>query len=505
MIEKNRRFFPNFQSHKVWELGLSLLVGILFGALVVSSPYLPVPSEWQKLVFVIPIAFALVMVFKNLEKLILAAIAIGVVLNLDFSVIISPYAANNANIAIGNRTIIALTELRVSFILIIVVVGYLLWLVGRQGANRQPLRFFTSTSVPALGLIFFSIVSVFQAQDVQLSFFKIAQLIELFLMYFYLANHLRTQQDLKFFVTVLMGGMLAESILMIVQWLTGWSFSFAGISANVGGDLRTTGTLGTANSAGVIVSAYLAIVCSMFWLFPRRSQKVFAGICFVIGCIALISTAGRAAWGGFIVAILGFIFIGWRRGWVQRRALVWLFLLTLVIGAIFYPAIYNRLKADDRGSAASRPLMFRLAWNVISASPLNLFLGVGANNYALIAPRYNTVVGDYLGNLIEDTSVHDVYLLTWAETGLFGLLFFLGFLAASLVKTWKHIQSGSRFGSLMALGLGCAIIVMGIQMFVDPYIARPKTIFLWLLVSLIASLDNFESKEVSSLLSRQSG
>ena len=443
------------------------------------------------------------MLFKTLEKLVLFAIAISIPLNLDFSVIISPYARNAANIFHGYRTIVALTELRVSLILIVVVVGYILWLVDRQGASRRPFRFFAGTSRPALGLIFISIISVFQAQDIQLSLFRIVQLVELFLVYLYLANHIRTKQEMQYFVTVLMWGMLAESILMVVQRLTGWGFSIPGIDASIYTKLsRAEGTLGSPGTAGGILAAYLAIVSAMVWLFPKRSQKVFALVCFVVGCIALITTAGRAPWGSFVVAILGFILVAWRQAWIQRRTLILLFTMILVIGYIFSPMIYNRLTQDDRGSAESRLRMFRLAWNVIQASPSHLFLGVGANNYALVAPGYNTSDVGFLGYVI-DSSVHNAYLLAWAETGLFGLFFFIVFLAVPLLKSWKHIRSGNRFISIIALGLGCALVAMCIQMLVDPFVARPLTIFVWLLVSLITSLDNMRSIRISSPDTRQ--
>jgi O-antigen ligase len=496
VILRGRRFFPDFHDRKFVELGLSLLVGLLFGALVVIPPYLPLPSDWQKLVMVVPFGFAVVMLVKNLDRLILAAMAISVPLNLDFSLIISPYGRTTESMANG-RTIMALTGLRLSLILIIVIVGYVLWLVERRNASRPQVHFFASTTIPALGLILISVLSVLQAQDVQLSFFKIAQLAELFLVYFYLANHLRTKQDLQFFVVVLMGAMLAESILMILQWFTGLTFSFAGIRADVHlNPTRPAGTLGAADVAGGILSAQLAMVCAMLWYFPRRSQKTFAGICFIVGFIALISTAGRAAWGSFIVVIIGFVLIGRRRGWVARRSLIWMFLISLVIGGIFSTTIYDRLTEDDHGSAASRIMMFQLAWNVIQSSPSHFLLGVGANNYALVAPEFNKVIGGIMGYTIQDISVHNVFLLTWAETGLIGLFTFLGLLAAPLVKTWKHIQSGEKFSSLMAIGLGCALVAISIQMLVDPFIARPLAIFVWLMISLIASLDNIIPKQV---------
>ena len=125
---------------------------------------------------------------------------------------------------------------------------------------------------------------------------------------------------------------------------------------------------------------------------------------------------------------------------MRLRSLVVVVLNNFIIGGIFYPTISNRLTEDDRGSAASRPKMFRLAWNVITSSPSHFFFGVGANNYALITPAYNTADVGNLGYVIN-SSVHNAYLLTWAETGLFGLLFFLSVLATPLSKSMEA-QSG---------------------------------------------------------------
>jgi hypothetical protein len=482
----------------VFELGIAIILSIIFGALVVVSPYLPVASDIQKLILVIPFVFTIVIIFNNLEKLILFIIAVGVPLNWDISVLISPLARNVANVASG-RTIVALTEFRVSLIMLVVLVGYLLWLVGRQGAHRYPVRLFPKITIPALGLIFISVLSVSQAQDKQLAFFKIMMLVELFMIYFYVANHLRTKSDLQFFIIVFMGALLVESMLMVIQWQTGLSFYVAGINALFDPqNQRAAGTLGTANSAAVVVTGFLAITCAMFWLFPRRSQKVFAVICFIAGSVALISTAGRAAWGGFLVAVFAFILIAWQRGVVSKQAIIWLFLAILLIGGLFYPVISNRLTASDKGSAASRLVMAKLAWNVITANAVHFIIGVGANNYALVAPAYYSTDVGHLGYII-DSSVHNAYLLAWAETGLVGLVLFLIFLSVPLQMSWKKLHSHDRFISLISLGLGCALLAIYIQMLADPFIARPKMIIVWLLIAMIASLDNMQPAKVHIL------
>jgi len=483
---------PRFDlfSRKALGLGLSLVVGSILGMLIAVTPIVA-SSSYQIFIPVIPIALTAVILFKDLQRLILFTIAIGIPLNFDFSLIVSPYARNSENIAMGHRTIVALTELRISLLLIVVVIGYLLWLVERHDGRRQPVRFFTRTSLPTVGLIFISLLSIAQAEDIQLSFFKIAQLIELFLLYFYLANHIHTRQDLRFFLLILIGGMLAESLLMIVQWRTGLQFYIPGIEVSMYGD-RAAGTLGQATVSGGLLAATLLIVISKFWLAVDKPTRFFPLGCFIIGCVALVSTFSRAAWGSFAAAFLCFLFFGWRRGWVKGRSIIVLALIGLVIGAAFYPLILGRLTGEDFGSASSRIKMARLAWNVLNASPSHLAFGVGANNYALIAPAYNTTnVGD-LGYVI-DSSVHNTYILTTAETGLIGLFIFLGLLYAPISIAWRHGRSDDRFLSLMGLGLGCALVSMYVQMMVDPFVARPLMTFVLVLIALTASLDNLQA------------
>jgi hypothetical protein len=168
-------------------------------------------------------------------------------------------------------------------------------------------------------LILVSFLSLLEAPDKQLVVFKVAQLIELFLIYFYLANHLNTKQDMTFFLTVLIAAMLVENILIITQWFTGLSFSLAGINAFYSQSTgRPGGTLGPAGVAGGINAALLIITLALVWLFNKKTQKVFAMICFIVGSCALLISSSRAAWGSFIISLLCFVFIGRWKSWIKR-------------------------------------------------------------------------------------------------------------------------------------------------------------------------------------------
>jgi len=469
---------------RVFELGLSVLVGLMAGALVVFSGGLS--AKWQELIVVVPIVVAVVLLVNDLEKVVLAAIAIGVPLNLDVSLIISPYAHVPENIARGHRTLATLTELRLSLISVLLIVGYALWLIKPRDSGHKPIRLSAGITVPALGFIFFSILSVFRARDWQLSMFRVVQLLEVLLAYFYLANHLRTVQQMQFFIMVSLGAMCAESILIIVQWATGLEFIVAGIQAVAYGGGRVGGTLGATGPAAGYLSAQALIACAMIWAFPKKWQRIFAAVSFGLGTIALVGTGSRIGWIAYAVTILLYVLIGLRAGKIKRGSLLLLVVVVATVGVFFFDAIYTRYTADDRGSAEARPKMNRLAWNMIRAHP---WLGVGAGNQALATREYYTPdVGDP-GNIL-DIQTHNQYLLVWAESGLFALLCYVGILGGATLKSWLSIKSDHHWISMMGTGLGCAIVSLCIQMLTGTFHMRAITLFVWLLLALAASLHN---------------
>lgn len=479
LAEKWQTVSRKIANRGLFDLALSLLVGAIAGALLIFSWDLS--SSWQGIILVIPIAITFVLLTNDIEKVVLAAIALSVPLNLDISLAISPYARNPENLAMGHRTLVTLTEMRLSLVTILILIGYGLWLISNR---RTSIHFSAVNTIPVVGLIFVSVISVIKAQDLQLVSFQIMQMVELFLMYLYIINHLRTIEDLQFFLTVSTLGMLVEAVLMVVQWFTGLEFYVAGIQATASLN-RVAGTLDNEGPAGGYISAHLMVALVGIWAFPKLPQKLMAIAAVFVGMPALVATGSRAGWLGFAVALLIFIGVAFWRGWVSRKALFGLLLIMLVVAAALYQPVYTRLTEDDRGSAESRPKMYRLAWNVIQD---NMWLGVGANNYALVAKDYYTAdVGD-LGYVVNSI-VHNRYLAVWAETGLFGLIFFVAFLLMPVIQMMRCVfRPRSLFENLVALGLSCAIISLCIQMMTGTFHTRPINFFVWILVGLMATL-----------------
>jgi putative inorganic carbon (HCO3(-)) transporter len=143
--------------------------------------------------------------------------------------------------------------------------------------------------------------------------------------------------------------------------------------------------------------------------------------------------------------------------------------------------INGRLTSNDNGSAASRITLIRLATHMIRAHPL---LGVGINNVGVDIPQY--AGPDFDGQWLY--TIHNKYLLIWAEAGVGALLAFVWFLAATLRRGWLTARAGDRLLSPLAVGLSAGIAGQLVHMGVDIFQSRPQVEGLWLAAALLAAM-----------------
>ena len=115
----------------------------------------------------------------------------------------------------------------------------------------------------------------------------------------------------------------------------------------------------------------------------------------------------------------------------------------------------------------------KLAGSMIADRPL---LGVGANNFALAMEPY--VARDFAGDFLY--TVHNTYLLVWAETGLGGLIAFVWLLIAILRQGSKCCQLRDPLFAPLALGCTAAVTGFMVQMSFDPFRSGAAIDLLWL-------------------------
>lgn len=465
-----------------------MLVGVGLGLVFVLTN--SISRTWRGLIFMsIPALTGIIIVNypeKTLigpKKTLMGLIVLAVALNLDFSLLIIVPPENK----------VALNELRLSIATATLIVGYASLLLTRPRAQAQTrIRFFPATSIPALGLIAATIAATFQSVHFTLSFFLIAQLIELFLLYLFVANYIQTYDDLQFVLLIMSLFLLGEAALIVFQKFTGFTFSMGGITATIVGD-RIAGTLDSPNNAGAFLETNLLIAFAAWLLARNPIEKRLTAAAFGLGAIALVAPLSRSSWVGFLVAMSVFILLGLRKGWIKLATVgVMLLALVLIVG-LFYSQIVERLTGDDQDSAESRGVLNTLAWNMIKDKPI---LGVGANTFSLWSDHYEDSATGRLGWLAR-APVHNKYFLVWAETGSVGLFFWLWFLLAALYQGMRAALTSNRVKGISALGFSCALLAISYHLTSDHLLNRSITLLVWLVVAVLTSIHKLSTQKAT--------
>jgi putative inorganic carbon (HCO3(-)) transporter len=380
---------------------------------------------------------------------------------------------------------------------------YLSWLVRiltkRDSKARAPLHMNFSL------LLYLStmVISMAVAQDAELAFFEVFLVAQSCLVYFYVANAIRTRRDVMFVVYMLLTGCLLESIVMIAMRLfvtpaTAWDgpIHINADFAPLAGTMRIGGTVGSHNAAAAYLSVLLALAIGLFLTQIKIAGKWLAVAVLATGSIALILTFSRGGWIALAVASALICFFTWRRRRNSLKILTAALVILTIVYLPFHDLISSRILGDDKGSAESRIPLDRLAFRMIADHPI---LGIGANNFTVVMDRYLT--SEFRSEWLY--TVHNTYLLVWTETGIFGLLAYLAFLLGTLRKGWQCWNFGDPLLSPLALAFMAGIAGHMLHQGVDIFTDRPIQQLLWLIAGLLAAMHRIckEDQQRNSALS----
>jgi O-antigen ligase len=252
--------------------------------------------------------------------------------------------------------------------------------------------------------------------------------------------------------------------------------------ATVTGDSvdRVTGTFDQPNPYGAYLNLALPLaLCLLLFAKDWRARWLAGGAVVVIGLAAFFARS-RGALLGLAVAI---VVVALMRLRLDRIAALVGGAVALVFGVAWYARLLPQsiqarvggLVAIDTASlcrpslSANFSTLARLAqWaagiNMFFAHPI---LGVGAGNYSEAYPQYAVICWpDSLGH------AHNYYITAAAETGVLGLLAFLGLTCAMVFVGWRSVRSAlpsdsSGFGVALALGFFAYIVTVVVHSLTD--------------------------------------
>lgn len=455
---------------------LAIAVGLGFGIYTVGLATLS--SHWAPLLAVVAMVPSIGVVVGDVRRLLLLALVFDVPFSIGRHLYYNLDAAKLGSLGgLG----ISVTTLAIPML-------YAMWIgnaLARRGNGMRPWLRPAAALAIYLGFVTFSIT---QASSKSLSIFEITMLLQSLLIFIYIASTVRTREDVVFIVTVLAAAVLLESLIMLATYGTGQTFKFAGIStqldpATMGSEplSRVGGTVGGPNAAAAFLDLLLAPVLALALSQVRRAYRLIAAGAFVFGTIALMLTQSRGGWIAVGVSCAIVIGYAWFRGWIPGMAPVLVIAGAAIAIYFLRNEILARFLSDDSGSADSRIPLIRLAFHMIAQHP---FFGVGANNFGINIQNYATPEfnADWL------YTVHNRFVLIWAEDGIFALVAFVTFLLGALRNGWRCRRITDQALSMLSVGLMAGVLGQMIHMMVDILNGRQQVQLLMIVAGLLVAL-----------------
>lgn len=229
------------------------------------------------------------------------------------------------------------------------------------------------------------------------------------------------------------------------------------------------------NDFGIYLVVILSLIVAL--LISKQIKVLYRWYLSAIGMLLLVClllTLSRGSWLGFIYALILMMLLTYKFKEVGFLLSVFLALIIL-IPDLREKVIYTFSPVGDR----DRFIVWKTAFAMIKDSPfLGKGIGTFMDNFHKYAPRLNPQYA------------HNCYLQIWAETGIFSLLAFFGFLGLLFLKAIKAFSNNHDF---LLLGLLCGIFGFLVHSLFDThlYSLQLATLF-WFIAGLTVALTKLE-------------
>jgi O-antigen ligase len=452
---------------------LGVNIGLLFVLLSASSSY--------KMFFILAIV-SLLGIFVVLNcKMDVKRFILGIMI-LDMDLLLDYHIFSNDDL------LSSVPGIHISITTLSLMVLYISWWIDIIIKRAKTIYYSPHICLFTLGYIISYLLSIFNSADVWMSIYSIFFIMQMFMLTFYIVNHIDSKKDIIYILNFLLACLIIQSGVILMEFFTKTQFSFTGgfssgyiFSYYYGGKtinfFRPAGTGNDPNDAGGHIAMLILIIMSLFFYTQNYLKKILMVIVLLMSIAALILTFSRGSWLSFTVGLVIFFFVALYHHWINAKRIVAAALLISILFAVFSVPIIARLSQDDRGAAYSRVPLMKLAFEMIQKHPL---IGVGANNFGIVLPQYlsSELRGEWL------YIVHNQYLLTFAETGLIGLVFFLLILGKVFLTCLRCIRAKDSMLSPLSMGIISGLITLFLLMGVELTISRLTVQLFWIMVSI---------------------
>ena len=395
---------------------------------------------------------------------------------------------------------------RITFVQVIALVLFMVWVTARQGIKfrKNPLNLAVILYVVSNALPLLITSNLYESS---IALFKII----IYALIFFLAVNNLNEKDVSrsFFMIVVMGFSMALIGLLQSMGMDWFRFLYPSSPAS-----RVFSILGNPDFLGGYLALILPLALILFVSHGLKGKGLFGAISFFVILLCLFLTATRSA----LIAFAGsFIFLSiiilLQKGikTFKKRWAV-LFVTALAVFSIMgfsgqgriknlFFRFSNLMKPETLkmdGAAQYRLDTWRTSILMFKEHPL---LGVGTGVFKLQYPLYQAKLRDlfpgtkFYGS--QESRVHNEYLQVLSETGIIGIIVFIGFFVIvfySGAKYLNKVKEVKQKGIIIGLLSAIAVILLD-SIFAFPFHLTSHSVLLWIFIAMIVVLGESHNGE----------
>ncbi|RKY81886.1 hypothetical protein DRQ07_02855 [candidate division KSB1 bacterium] len=479
------------QKFQIVIFGLS---GIMFGVVITFTLLGYFPGLYAGVAFFVAITPLLLTWHNHAKKILVAILVLSMVLIIDKTINVHPLHQGGAK-----GFVISMHDITLMLILFILF-------IEAVNKRRINIKLFPKYTIPLLGLIVMSVLSMSRAVSYNYSFYELIEIVKACVVFLFLANYCSKENNYKFVIIFIMIGLGIEIFFVVIELITGsLNIPILGLSGTEISVVqaekyyRAGGTFGGANGLAWYLDVILPLALALTFYKIKSFPRFFSFLLTVGGIGILISTFSRGGWAGFLIGAFIVLMYYLKTASVLKKILT-VILVLMIISSLFLLIITtdnpvkDRLTENDKNSAYVRIPLMEIAFAIIRANPV---FGVGLNNYTLVHQNYDFGV-DKITHYYP-VPVHNFLLQFAAETGLPGLFFFLCFVFMIIFDGVKYSKKHRDRTGWIVLGIIAGSAGFFIQGMVENTSLGSSNVYsLWVLLGTAAGIISRDENKLNS-------
>lgn len=463
---------------------LGLYIGMTALALATGYLYVLAMGSGYRFVLVINggvIFFAVAALFlKEIRPFLFVLMLISIPMGFGRHIIFEPIQTESVPFAIG---------INVNSTDVLLFLLYSVWIIDRSGRSTEKSKLTIGSPIGPLMLAWISFMFVLSLSISTMpnhSLYQVYATIKGFFIFFFVANTIQTDRDLKITYYALVATTLNQAVYLIIQWITKTTFTTHGEEATAFVEregFRSRGFYGAPDTHAVLMMLVFPCIFTYFLITKNRDSKIWALLSMVLIIIGTICTKARIGLGVCVIASMFVIGIVYARGYLSARKVTFVLIQGLLAMTLIVPAVAERFITG--GYMEDRlPLMLTAVQVVLN----HFFFGIGPNNYHA---RLFEFIPAQLRTEWAYT-VHNEFLLQAGETGMIGALLYYGTIIVAMVKFWHLTRSKNQWIAVLSIGCVAALLASLVHRFISIYFVQPVFFMQCFLLGLSVALKRAE-------------